>query len=91
MTTTNAAQAAASVMSTKAQSNIGRHFRLIGRTEIFRVVHETHNANACGIHAVTGWTLDERRQTQPRVADIEWVEWCGEMAWRKTSEIEAIL
>lgn len=62
-------------MSTNTkQTNIGRLFRLIGRTEVFRVVHETHDCRGCGIHAVTGHTLDGRRQTQPRVADIEWLD-----------------
>jgi hypothetical protein len=51
---------------------VGKRFRLIGRTTVFTVVHQTLVGGF--IPAITGHTEDERFQTQPRVADVIFLE-----------------
>jgi hypothetical protein len=56
----------------KTKSLIGKKFRLIGRTTVFVVVHETMVGGF--IHAITGETLDGKYQTQPRASDVDFLE-----------------
>lgn len=54
-----------------ASEKMGKHFRLIGCTLVFKAVHFKMVAGF--IPALTGHTLDGTRQTQPRIADIIWL------------------
>jgi len=53
------------------KNKTGAHFRLIGNTTIFRAVHFAMMGGF--IPSVTGHTLDNKLQTQPRIADIIWL------------------
>jgi hypothetical protein len=54
------------------EKNMTRYFRLIGNTTVFRLVEEIQVLGF--IPSVLGHTLDGRRQTVARVADITWLE-----------------
>lgn len=53
-------------------TNTGRKFRLIGNTTVFTVDREYLAANF--IPAVVGHTLDGKKMTVAREADIIWID-----------------